>query len=73
MCLLASVVLFAAAEQERGVWISCVVIAASMFVCSILPSNPLTRKRAALYDRVEETLQECPPVKAPVYSATKAI
>jgi hypothetical protein len=43
LCLLASVILFAAAEQERGVWISCVVIAASMFVCSILPSNPLSK------------------------------
>jgi hypothetical protein len=43
MCLLASVVLFAAAQQERGVWVSCVVIAASMFVCSILPFNPLSK------------------------------
>jgi len=48
LCLLTSVVLFAAASQERGVWISCVVIAVSMFVCSVLPSNPLSKSLSVL-------------------------
>jgi hypothetical protein len=43
LCLLASVVLFAAVSQERGVWISCVAISVTMLVCSVLPSKPLSK------------------------------
>jgi hypothetical protein len=49
LCLLASVVLFAAVSQERGVWISCVAIAVSMLVCSFLPSNPLSKSLSVLW------------------------
>jgi len=72
LCLLTSVVLFAAGSQERAVWISCTAIAVSMLICSIMPTTSVhQRKRATLYNRLEETLQECPPVSPPMYSATK--
>ena len=39
LCLLTSVVLFAARSQERAVWISCTAIAVSMLICSIMPTT----------------------------------
>jgi len=72
LCLLTSVVMFAAASQERGIWISCTAIVVSMLICSVIPTtNDRKRDQAALYDRVEETLQECPPVTPPMYTARK--
>jgi len=39
LCLLTSVVMFAAASQERGIWISCTVIVVSMLICSVMPTT----------------------------------
>jgi hypothetical protein len=39
LCLLTSVAMFAAASQERGIWISCTVIIVSMLICSVMPTT----------------------------------
>ena len=44
LCLLTSVVLFAAGSQERAVWISCTAIAVSMLICSIMPTTSVHSK-----------------------------
>jgi len=69
MCLLMSVMLYAGNSQPRGIWISCSTIFVCMITCAMLPTtNSHKRKRAVLYNRVEETLQQCPRVQPPVYS-----
>ncbi|KAI0254514.1 hypothetical protein BJV78DRAFT_1184763 [Lactifluus subvellereus] len=70
LCLLASVILFAGASQPRFIWISCTSIAICMLSLSIVPTNKARKyKRTALYDRVEATLQQCPPIGLPVFPA----
>ncbi|KAI0002474.1 hypothetical protein BJV74DRAFT_601256 [Russula compacta] len=72
LCLLASVILFAGASQRHDVWISCTVIAVTMFAFSIFPTTGIRgRRHAALYDRADEMLQDCPPVEPPVYRPPK--
>lgn len=44
LCLLMSVVMFAAGSQERAVWISCTAIAVSMLICSIMPTTSVHSK-----------------------------
>lgn len=44
LCLLMSVILFAAGSQERAVWISCTAIAVSMLICSIMPTTSVHSK-----------------------------
>jgi len=44
LCLLTSVVLFAAGSQERVIWISCTAIAVSMLICSIMPTTSVHSK-----------------------------
>jgi len=69
--LLASVVLFAGASQPHAVWMSCTAIAVGTLVWSVLPTTTHhKRSRAALYDHVEETLKQCPPVNPPVFRAS---
>ncbi|KAH9975468.1 hypothetical protein BGW80DRAFT_1297247 [Lactifluus volemus] len=70
LCLIASVLLLAGASQPRYIWISCTSITAAMFAFTMIPPGIThKRKRTALFNRVEETLRQCPPVRPPVFSA----
>jgi hypothetical protein len=48
LCLLTSVVLFAAGSQERAVWISCTAISVSMLICSIMPTTSVHSKSTSV-------------------------
>ncbi|KAI0266382.1 hypothetical protein BC834DRAFT_969422 [Gloeopeniophorella convolvens] len=70
LCLLTSVVMFAGASQPRGIWVSCAAIIIATLVWTLVPTTSSQKlRRAALYDRVEETLQQSPPVAPPVFSS----
>lgn len=72
LCLLMSVMLYAGSSQPRGIWITCSTVFVCMLTFTIMfpTTNSHKRKRAVLYDRVEEALQRCPPVQPPLYSGS---
>jgi len=47
LCLLASVALLAASSQQRGVWISCTVVAAGTLAYAALPTSSAHRESSA--------------------------
>ncbi|KAI0041229.1 hypothetical protein FA95DRAFT_1611166, partial [Auriscalpium vulgare] len=59
LCLLLSVLCFAASTQRRFVWISCATFAALTVVWSLLPgASEMRRIRAARLQGVKESLEE---------------
>jgi len=56
LCLLVSVVLFAAASQPRVVWISCATIFVGMFACSLVPTTNIHRKSISVQTHVANWL-----------------
>jgi hypothetical protein len=52
MCLLVTVVLYAAASQPRGVWISCVAIFVVMLTGSLVPDTDPHSKLKPVHTRV---------------------